>query len=191
MKASIVGLFARRLGLETLKGIVEENTFEIKALVTHYYEPDMKTVRPLFKEFVKISEKYAIPFIIVHKNQKNLKILNNIEYDFLVSNCYKYKIPEKYLKLAKIASLNMHRSLLPRYKGLKPLKKALENGEKKTGTTIHIMTPKIDSGEIIDQYEIKIEKDDTEQSLFNKLYPTQYPLLKRALIKIIDKYEKR
>ena len=190
MKASIVGLFARRLGLETLKGIVEDNTFEIKALVTHYYEPDMKTKRPFFDEFVKITEKNSIPLIIVHKNQGNLKILKNINYDFLVSNCYKYIIPEKYLKLAKKMSVNMHRSLLPKYKGLKPLEKSLKNGESETGTSVNKMVKEIDSGAILDQWKIKIEKEDKIEDLFEKLYPTQYPLLKRTLLRIIEENEK-
>ena len=190
MTISIVGLFARRLGLETLKGILEDNVFEIKLVFTHYYETDMKTIRPLFPQYVKICEENSIPLIIIHKNQRILKILKNINFDFLVSNCYKYKIPQEYLDLPNIMSLNMHRSLLPKYKGLKPLKKALENKEKVTGTTIHIMTSSVDCGEIIDQYPVKIDPGDTEQDLFKKLYPTQYPLLKKAIFRIVEKYEK-
>lgn len=189
MTVSIVGFFARRLGLETLKGIVKDNVFEMKSLITHYYETDMKTIRPLFSEYLNISEEFSIPLLIIHRNQRSLKILENINFDFLVSNCYKYKIPKEYLEYSKIMSINMHRSLLPKYKGLKPLKKAIENKEKETGTTIHIMTPIIDSGEIIDQYPIKVDPEDNVRDLFQKLYPTQYPLLKRAIFKVIDKYE--
>ena len=186
-KASIVGLFGRQLGLETLKGILNDGLFELKAVVTHYYEVNMEDVRPLFKEFVKICEENSIPLIVVHKNQENLKILENLDFDFIVSNCYKYIIPNKFLGFAKVDSLNMHRSLLPKYKGLKPLRKALENKDKEAGTTLHRMVAEVDSGDIIDQYKIPVEEGDTEQSLFEKLYPTQYHLLKRGLLKILEK----
>lgn len=189
-KAKIVCLFSRQLGLETLKGIIKDNVFDVKAIVTHYYETDMVTKRELFEEFVKICEENSYPLIVINKNQKNLKILNEIEYDFLVANCYKYIIPENYLGFAKIATLNMHRSLLPKHKGLKPLKRAIESGDKETGTSIHKMVQEIDSGSIIDQWKISIEPGDNEEKLFEKLYPTQYPLMKRALLKLLKKNEK-
>ncbi len=184
-KSSMVCLFSRELGLWTLKGIIEDNTFEIKAIVTHYYESDLKTPRPLFKKFVDISEKHSFPLIVVDKNQDNLKILRPMEFDFIVANCYKYLVPVEIVALAKIGGLNMHRALLPKYKGLKPLKRAIENSEIRTGTTIHKMITKIDSGDIVDQYEISIEKGDDVPALFLKLYPTQYPLMKRALLKLL------
>jgi len=170
-----------------LKGIINDDFFEIKAIFTHYYETDMKSIRPLYKEFVKISEENSIPLIQIHKDHDKLEALENLKFDFLISNCYKYIIPEKYLNCAKICSLNMHRSLLPKYKGLKPLKRALENNEKETGTSIHIMTKDVDAGPIIDQDKIVINEGDDEKKLFEKLYPIQYPLLKRALIKILEK----
>ncbi len=185
-KPSLVCLFSRELGLWNLRGIIEDNIFEIKAIVTHYFEPGrLKTPRPHFNAFVDISEKHGFPLLLVDKNQNKLKILKGMDFDFLVANCYKYIIPSEIIALPRIAALNMHRSLLPKYKGLQPLKRALEHNEKKTGTTIHKMIPKIDSGDIVDQYEIPIEERDNIPALFQKLYPVQYPLMKRALIKLL------
>lgn len=185
-KPSIVCLFSRQLGLWNLEGIIEDNIFEVKAIVTHFFEPgDNKKPRPLFKEYAEISQIYGLPLIVVDKNQDNLKILKRMEFDFLVANCYKYIVPDQINELAKIGAFNMHRSLLPKYKGLKPLKRALEKDETKTGTTIHKMISQIDSGQIIDQYEIPVEKGDDVQALFKKLYPTQYPLMKRALLNLL------
>ena len=148
-KYNLVCLFARQLGLETLKGIINDDFFNIKTVFTHYYERNMKNKRPLFEEYVKICELNGVPLIVVNKNQNTLTFLRYIDYDFLIANCYKYKISDEFLDFANIASINMHRSLLPKYKGLKPLRKALKNNEKKTGTTIHILTPEMDSGKII------------------------------------------
>nr|MDA3789332.1 formyltransferase family protein [Desulfobacula sp.] len=169
-----------------LTRIIEERTVELKAIVTHdYVSGAFKMPRPLFKAFVDISEKHGLPLIIVDKNHNNLKILKGMDFDFLVANCYTYFIPSEINALPRIAALNMHRSLLPKYKGLQPLKRALEQNETKTGTTIHKMIPEIDSGEIIDQYEIPIEEGENISALFQKLYPVQYPLMKKALIKLL------
>ena len=185
MKLTIMGLFARQLGLETLQGLVEDKEVVVKAVLSHYYEPDMKAKRPLFQTFVDLCAEHAIPLIVVNQNQETLKFLGEMKFDILVANCYKYIVPEKYLTCAKIASVNMHRSLLPKYPGLKPLKRALENNEEETGTTVHKMVRKVDSGEIIAQSTIPIEKGDDEAALFKKLCCTQYPLLKQALNKLV------
>jgi len=76
-------------------------------------------------------------------------------------------IPEDILK--SIDFINFHPSLLPKHKGKTPIDYALEAGDKKTGVTAHYMTKKIDSGEIILQKEIKIDKDDIKNSLMEKL----------------------
>ena len=156
--------------------------YEIRAVVTHYYEPDMKIKRPLFQKYVDICEEYSIPLIIVNKNQETLELLKEIDHHFLVCNCYKYIIPDEYL-CADFASLNMHRSLLPKYKGLKPLKRALENNEKEAGITVHEMTDELDSGNILCQLKIDIDEKDTEKSLFEKLYPIQYTAMHIAITK--------
>ena len=183
-KITLVCLFARQLGLKTLKDIVEDNIFNIVAVITHYFEIDLKTERILFKEYTKVCDNYNIPLIVINENQIGLNILKALDFDYLILNCYKYKIPNEYINLANKMSLNMHCSLLPKYKGLKPLKRALKNNEKETGTTIHEITNKIDSGQTLAHYKIKIEKNDNVKSLFEKLYPTQYPLLKNTLLRL-------
>jgi len=177
-KIKVACLFARQLGLETLKGALNDSLFDVVCVTTHYH--NVKE----FAKYVKLCKRHDIPLIVADKEQKALNLLKSWEFDFLVANCYRYLIPDNILKLARIESLNMHRSLLPKYKGVRPVKRVLENGETKTGTTIHKMTQSYDSGEIVDQYEINIEKGYTESDVFEKLYPTQYPLFKRALLKL-------
>ena len=186
MKHKIIFLIARQLGIETLTGTIKDGKYDIEAVFTHYYEPDMKTKRPLFSEYVDICEKHSIPLIVVHKNPKNLAILKRINYDFMIADCWKYIIPEEYLVCANIASLNMHRSLLPKYKGLKPIKRMLMNGEREAGLTVYEMTEDIDSGRIIYQKKVVMEPGDTEDTIFEKLYPYQYENMKAAIEKYLS-----
>ena len=184
---SIVCLFARQIGLEALQSLSKSKSYSIKVIFTHKYEPNSKVERPLFPIYSNFSSNNQIQLVIVDKSQKDLEKLKKISFDFLVTIGYKYIIPKKYLKLAKLGSLNMHRSLLPKYKGLKPLKRALEAGEKETGVSIHYLSEKVDSGEIIDNEKINIDKNDKVEDLFNKIYPI-YP---RLLIKTLDKIIKK
>ena len=182
MKRTIVGLFARQLGLRLMKDIVKDNHYELKAVITHSLEPDMKTPRRLLPYYTRFCEQYKIPLYVVNKNQSGLDILHRFEpFDYLISNCYKYIIPNKYLSIAKLGSYNMHRSLLPKFPGLKPLLRALKAGEKFCGTTIHIMTEDVDEGRLVLQEKVPIVKGDTEAKLFKKIYPQQYRIMKQAL----------
>jgi methionyl-tRNA formyltransferase len=178
---SIVFLIARQLGIETLLGTLKDNIYNVKAVFTHFYEPDLITKRDCFSQYVDVCEKYSIPLIIVNKNQKNLELLKSLDFDYLVSNCWKYIVPEEYLHCANDISINMHRSLLPLYKGLKPIRRMLANNEKEGGLTVHEMTKDLDSGRILYQYKIKIEDFDNENSVFQKLYPIQYECMKKGI----------
>jgi len=173
---SLVCLFSRQIGFEALKELIKSDHYTIDAIFTHKYEPNSTVERPMFSAYQNIAKVNEIPFFIVDKFQEALKKLKKINFHFLISIGYKYIIPIEYLKLAKLGSLNMHRSLLPKYKGLKPLKRALESGEKETGVSIHYLTEKVDSGRVLDQEKIIINKDDTVVDLFLKIYPI-YPRL--------------
>ncbi len=183
---NVMCLFARQIGLEALNGLLESDRYVVDSIFTHKLEPNTNDVRveyPLYKE---IARGRGIPLHIVDKNQKALDILKEKGFDFLVTIGYKYILPIEYLSLARIASLNMHRSLLPRYKGLKPLKRALEDKEVETGVSIHYLTKDVDSGEVIDQVKIPIEVEDSVESLFNKIYPIYPKLLIKTLNQLTE-----
>ena len=84
--------------------------------------------------------------------------------------------------------LNIHPSLLPKYKGLNTHQKALDAGDKEHGCTVHYVTPELDSGEIILQHKIKVLNTDTADSLAARLLPLEqklYPIaLKKALAEV-------
>ena len=80
--------------------------------------------------------------------------------------------------------LNIHPSLLPRYKGLNTHKKALKNGDKFSGCTVHYVTENLDSGKIILQKKVKINKSDTEKTLEKKIKKEEYIIYPKAISKI-------
>jgi len=89
--------------------------------------------------------------------------------DFILSCCYDRIFSKSILEFPKIAALNVHPSLLPSYRGIKPLENAIINGDKTIGVTLHKLTTELDAGEIIlQQGGINITDTNTYDELYNQ-----------------------
>ena len=82
--------------------------------------------------------------------------------------------------------INIHPSLLPKYKGLKTHERVLKNKEKFSGCTVHYVNSKLDSGKIILQKRVKISKSDTENTLARKILKKEHKLFPEAIKKVIS-----
>ena len=82
--------------------------------------------------------------------------------------------------------INIHPSLLPKYKGLNTHKRAIKNNEKFSGCSVHYVTSKLDSGKLILQKKVRINKNETENTLKQKILKQEHKLYPRAIEKIFD-----
>ncbi len=82
--------------------------------------------------------------------------------------------------------LNIHPSLLPKYKGLNTHQRALENNEKYSGCTVHFVNSRLDSGKIILQKKVKITKNETKESLARKVLAQEHVLYPKAILKLFN-----
>ena len=80
--------------------------------------------------------------------------------------------------------INIHPSLLPKYKGLNTYKRILKNNEKYSGCTVHFVTSKIDSGRIISKKKVLIDKNESELSLKNKILRQEHQLYPQSIISV-------
>jgi len=121
----------------------------------------------------------------LRKHYKNVftKIAKNTP-DLIITADYGQIIPQKILNSAKIKPLNLHPSLLPKYRGATPVPRAILANESKTGITIFQMTDKVDSGPIIAQKTINISPQDNSVTLLKKCFTIGAKLL----IKILPDY---
>lgn len=117
-------------------------------------------------------------------SQETIKILKSWKPDVLVSLSFDQILKKKIIELPKMAALNMHPGILPRYKGIWPEFWKLHNKEKFAGVTIHHMSEKIDEGEIIAQMTYPIKKEDTKLSLALKSARHGANLLGKTLLKL-------
>ena len=141
---------------------------------------------------LKYSRKYNIQKKII--NFKNKKLAEKKVFKFLLKKNIKLiclagfmKILSKnFIKKFKGKIINIHPSLLPKYKGLNTHKKAIKNNDKFAGCSVHYVTAKVDSGKIIMQKKVKIKKRDTIASLTKKVLKKEHLLYPAAIKKIFN-----
>ena len=93
-------------------------------------------------------------------------------------------LSRNFIKRFKGKIINIHPSLLPKYKGLNTHQKAINNNEKYSGCTVHFVNSKLDSGKIILQKKVKISKGDTSTTLAKKILTQEHKLYPKAILKI-------
>lgn len=120
------------------------------------------------------------------RNGKGFDFIKSFPVDVITSVNYLFLIEKDIIEFPKILSFNIHGSLLPKYRGRTPHVWAIINNEKKAGITAHTIDTGCDSGEIIEQVEIKIEDSDTGMDLLNK-YHEKYNELLALILEDIEK----
>lgn len=169
-----------------LEMLIEEH--EVIAVVT---QPD----RPVGRKKVltpppvkKVAVKHNIPVYQPEKlnHSPELEEIINLQPDLIVTAAFGQLLPKSLLDAPKYKAVNVHASLLPKYRGGAPIHYAVMNGEKKTGVTIMYMAEKLDAGNIISQDEIDIKENDTVGDVHDQLAVLGTALLKRTLPTIFN-----
>ncbi len=135
----------------------------------------------------KYGEEKGICVVTPEKIRNDYEKIINANPDLIITCAYGQIIPKVVLDCPKYGCINVHASLLPKYRGGAPIERAIMNGEKETGITIMYMDEGMDSGDIIKTSTIKIEEDDTYDSLSEKLSNLGRKVLIDTLPSIIDK----
>ena len=138
---------------------------------------------------IKYAKKYKIPYIFINTNFKNYEndiLLNLKKYkiNFICLAGYMKIIPGNLIKNYSKKIINIHPSLLPKFKGLNTFSRILKNKEVKTGCTVHYVSEKLDSGNIINNKVFFIKSKDSELILKKKTQKLEYQAFPEAIVKI-------
>ena len=138
---------------------------------------------------VSFAKKNKIKTKIVNFSSNNqilslLKLLNKKKTKLICLAGFMKILPKNFIKFFNGKIINIHPSLLPKYKGLNTHKRVIQNKEKFTGCTVHFVTSKLDSGKIIMQKKIKIYKKDTSKTLEKRVLQSEYKLYPASIEKI-------
>ena len=155
------------VGVHCLKALLVAG-IKIDLVVTHQ---DDLNENVWFGSVSKLCSEQEIPYVMPGATELPDLIpqLQALAPDYIFSFYYRNMIPAQILACAKIAALNMHGSLLPKYRGRAPVNWAILHGESKTGATLHVMEVKPDAGDIVAQAEVSIGPDETATDVFAKV----------------------
>lgn len=141
---------------------------DVALVVTHRDNPNENI---WFDSVQKLAELHGIP-TITPDNPNTPEVIAQIKAlqpDFYFSFYYREMLKPELLAIPKQGALNMHGSLLPKYRGRVPVNWAIIHGETETGATLHYMTEKPDNGDIVAQQAVPILPDDTAHEVFQKV----------------------
>ncbi|MDA9721299.1 phosphoribosylglycinamide formyltransferase [Candidatus Pelagibacter sp.] len=136
----------------------------------------------------KVKSKYIKYLNKSNFENRSLKLLKKHKTDLVCLAGFMKILSKNFIKKLSKPIINIHPSLLPKYKGLNTHKRAIENRDKFSGATVHIVNDKLDSGKIILQKKIKILKSDTEKSLERKILKIEHKIYPLAIIKLLTNH---
>ncbi len=165
-----------------------EAGYEIAAAVT---QPDKPKGRGKALQPTPVKEeaqRLGIPVYQPEKirNREFLQLLREIQPDVIVVAAFGQIIPREILDLPRFGCLNIHASLLPRYRGASPVQRAVMDGEKESGVTIMKMSEGLDTGDMISRAAVPLDPEETGGTLFDKLARAGAELLIKTLPSVLD-----
>lgn len=154
-----------------LQALIENKTLEVIAVVS---QPDRKVGRKQVLTAPPVKQLAVEHDIPVYQPEKlsgsdEMKELLELGSDLIITAAYGQYVPTKLLNAPTHRSINVHASLLPKFRGAAPIHYAVLTGEEKTGVTIMYMEKEMDAGDIISQREVEITDEDDTGILFDKL----------------------
>jgi methionyl-tRNA formyltransferase len=180
MSAARAVVFAYHdVGVRCLKTLLSAK-IEVPLVVTVRDDPKES---PWFASVADTAREYGLP-VVTPEDANGVEFMERVaqlQPDFIFSFYYRSMLGAPLLRGASRGALNMHGSLLPKYRGRAPVNWAILNGERETGATLHYMVERADAGDIVDQLAVPILEDDDAREVFGKVTAAAEIVLARSL----------
>ena len=177
----------------SLEKLINSKKHKVLAIFTKPDKINKRGKKVEFSEVKKIAIKYNIP-VYQPERLKDLDVyeyLKSLKPEVIVVVAYGKILPVGILELPKYGCINVHGSILPKYRGAAPIQRAIINGEIKTGVTTMYMDKGMDTGDMLLTNKIKITSEDTAKSMFEKISKVGADLLLKTLDEILNGTIKR
>lgn len=173
----VVFMGTPELAASLLSGLAEKK-YNIVGVVTRPDSPIGRTQEITESAVKKKALEYGLPVEQPQTfDQKAIENIRSLKPDLIVVAAYGRLLPKELLEMPGFGCINVHTSLLPKWRGASPIQNALLAGETETGVTIMLMNEGMDTGDIIAQKKVSIDPDDTKESLMLRLEKTGKELL--------------
>jgi len=172
------------VGVGCIKALLDAG-IQIELVVTHADDP-RETI--WFGSVAALCQERGIPHVQPEAGGllDLLPQFQKIAPDYIFSFYYRHMIASDILAVARIAALNMHGSLLPKYRGRAPVNWAILHGETETGASLHIMETKPDAGDIVGQVAVPIDPDEDATALFAKVSNAAIEVMQAVLPELLQ-----
>lgn len=185
---SVIFMGTPQFAVPILEKLIQDPAYDVQAVLT---QPDRPQGRKHILKPSPVKElalKHDIEVLQPTKlsGSDEMARVIDLQPDLMITAAYGQFLPTKMLDAAKIAAINVHGSLLPKYRGGAPIQYAVMNGDPETGVTIMYMVKKMDAGDIIAQRKVPITKQDDSGTMFEKLSLVGRDLLMDVLPDLIS-----
>ena len=172
------------VGVGCIKALLDAG-IQIELVVTHADDPHENI---WFASVAALCQERGIPYVQPEASDllELLPQFKKIAPDYIFSFYYRYLISTAILDTARIAALNMHGSLLPKYRGRAPVNWAVLHGETETGASLHIMEAKPDAGDIVGQVAVPIDPNEDATAVFAKVSNAAVHVMQAALPALLE-----
>lgn len=167
---NIVFMGTPEFAVPTLKKLIEN--YNVKAVFTQPDRPKGRGKKLAFSEVKQVAVDAGIKVIQpekLRKDEESIKLLKEINPDFIIVVAYGQILPKEVLDIPKYYCINLHASLLPKYRGAAPINWCIINGEKVSGNTTMLMAEGLDTGDILKQSSVEITENMTYGELHDIL----------------------
>ena len=168
------------IGSNLVKFLLKKKYFVINVDCLKY------SANPYNTKSLNENKNYVFFKLDINNKNKILKILKKKNIDLICLAGFMKILSKNFIKKFNGKIINIHPSLLPKYKGLNTHERAIENGEKFSGCTVHEVNSKVDSGKIILQEKVKISSTETPKSLAKKILKGEHKVYPYAIKKIFS-----
>lgn len=173
------------LSARILRGLIEEG-YTVVAVIAQEDKPVGRKGLILPVPTKAVALEYGIPVFQPHRIRENYDFVKDLKPDIIVTCAYGQIVPQGLLDIPPLGCVNIHGSLLPKYRGASPIQQSLINGDEETGVTIMEMIDRMDAGDMLLKETFRIEKEDNYTTLCQKMSVSGLKALLHVLPRIID-----
>ena len=193
MNMRIIFMGTPDFAVPSLEKLIEAG-HKVEAVFTQPDKPKGRGHKMQMSPVKEVAVKYDIPVyqpVTLRNNEEALSLIKTTAPDLIVVAAYGKILPETMLDLPKYGCINVHGSLLPKYRGAAPIQWAVINGDKVTGVTIQYLGVGIDTGDMIAKREMEIGENETSGELFDRMKTVGAELLIDTVTEIENGTAKR
>lgn len=185
MKVRVIFMGTPVFATAVLKSLIEEK-YDVVAVVTQPDKPIGREQKMLPTPIKTLAMSFDIPVLQPLKVKESVDEILAYQPDLIVTCAYGQMLPKRLLDTPRLGCINVHASILPKYRGGAPIHKAVINGELKTGISLMRMAVKMDAGPVFAQREVEIGLDDTTEIVHDRLMMCASLCIKEDLRLVIE-----